>query len=81
MCGVCVVCVKLLKNQPLVEAIHQLDYQCKLISPVFGRLGHVHKNLIKGLAKKESKKTVLNFVQFQPLASMQIWTRRCFVYP
>ncbi len=57
MCVCVCMCVKLLKNQPLVEAIHQLDYQCKLITPVFGRLGHVHKNLIKGLAKKESKKT------------------------
>ncbi len=40
---------KLLKYQPLLEAIHQLDYQCKLITLVFGSLGHVHKNVIKGL--------------------------------
>ncbi len=40
---------KLLKYQPLVEAVHQLDYQCKLITLVFGSLGHVHKNVIKGL--------------------------------
>ncbi len=38
---------KLLKYQPLVEAIHQLDYHCKLMTLVFGSLGHVHKNVIK----------------------------------
>ncbi len=53
---------KLLKYQPLVEALHQLDYKCKLIILVFGSLGHVHKNVIKRtavgwIAKKESQKT------------------------
>ncbi len=77
---------KLLKYQPLVEAIHQLDYQCKLITLVFGSLGHVHKNVIKGLQlgglqKKQAKKLAKFCSVSAIIGSMQIWKRRCFVYP
>ncbi len=76
---------KLLKYQPLVEAIHQLDYQCKLITLVFGSLGHVHKNVIKGLqlgglGKKQAKK-LAKFVQFQPLLGVCNMETKMFVYP
>lgn len=52
---------KLLKYQPLVDLIQQLGYNCKLIILVFGSLGHVHKNVIRGMqlggaARKGSKK-------------------------
>ncbi len=77
---------KLLKYQPLVEAIHQLDYQCKIIILVFGSLGHVHKNVIKGLQlcglqKKKAKKLAKFCSVSAIIGSMQIWKRRCFVYP
>ncbi len=77
---------KLLKYQPLVEAIHQLDCQCKLIILVFGSLGHVHKNVIKGLQfgglqKKKAKKLAKFCSVSAIIGSMQIWKRRCFVYP
>ncbi len=77
---------KLLKYQPLVEAKHQLNYQCKLIILVFGSLGHVHNNVIKGLQlgglqKKKAKKLAKFCSVSVIIGSMQIWKRRCFVYP
>ncbi len=55
------------------------DYQCKLITLVFGSLGHVHKNVIKGLhlgglQKKASKKTckiLFSFSHYWEYANME----------
>ncbi len=61
---------KLLKYQPLVEAIHQLDYQCKFIPPVFGHVGHVHKNVIKGLS----------FSHYRENANLETLSVKCYKY-
>ncbi len=67
---------KLLKYQPLLEAVLQLDYQCKLITLVFGSLGHVLNNVIKGL-QLGGLKNLLNFVQFQPLLGVCVCVCVC----
>lgn len=77
---------KLLKYQPLQERILQLGYQCKLIVLIFGSLGHIHKNVVRGLQiaglQKGSAKTLAKFCSVSAIiGSMQIWRRRCFVYP
>ncbi len=68
-----------------VEAIHQLDYHCKLITLVFGSLGHVHKNVIKGLQlgglQKKKAKRLAQFCSVSAIiGSMQICKRRSCVY-
>ncbi len=55
---------------PLVEAIHQVHYQCKFIPPVFGRVGHVHKNVIKGL----------NFSHYRENANLETLSVKCYKY-
>ena len=65
---------KLLKYQPLVDLNHQLGYNCKLITLIFVSLGHVHKNVVRGmqlggLQKKEAKR--LCFSQHRERANME----------
>lgn len=77
---------KLVKYQPLLERIHQLGYECRLIVLVFGSLGHVHKNVVRGLQmgglQKKMAKSLAKFCSVSAtIGSMQIWRRRCFVYP
>ncbi len=64
----------------------RLQTVCKLITLVFGSLGHVHKNVTKGLQlgglQKKQAKNLAKFGSVSAIiGSMQIWKRRCFVYP
>ncbi len=66
------VCVRESERErvPLVEAIHQVHYQCKFIPPVFGRVGHVHKNVIKGL----------RFSHYRENANLETLSVKCYKY-
>ena len=77
---------KQLIYQPLQKHIVQLGYECKLIVLIFGSLGHIHKNVVRGLQiaglQKGGAKTLAKFCSVSAIiGSMQIWRRRCFVYP
>ena len=40
---------KLLKYKPLVVRLDSLGCSCKLVVPIFGSLGHVHRLAVRGL--------------------------------
>ena len=77
---------KILKYQPLAEAIGVSGYNCKTIALIFGSLGHVHKMCVRGLQlaglTKMRAKQLVKFCSVSAIiGSYHIWKRRCHLYP
>ena len=77
---------KVLKYQPLVNAISELGYRCTLLVFVFGSLGHAHRLVVRGLcrlgmSKKEAKRLSKYCSVSAIIGSRHIWQRRCYLYP
>ena len=77
---------KVIKYQPLLGAISELGYRCRLLVFIFGSLGHAHRLVTRGLQllgmPKRGAKQLAKFCSISAIiGSRHIWRRHCLLYP
>ncbi len=77
---------KVIKYQPLLNIISEIGYRGRLLVFIFGRLGHTHRLVVRGLQQlgmlKKRAKHLAKFCSLSAIiGSHRIWRRRCYVYP